>query len=484
MIPNRLQIIYDVTRKEILEHFKTLRLLVITIVFIIVFFVFLVGGHYLASGSEPWYKIHPNYALANLLGVSSLFPPILAIALGYDTIVGERTRRSLHLILSKPVDRSSVYIGKFLGAFLSIALIYLIVGSVGYIIVISASGKIPSAMEVGRAYGGIGIILFSAACWVLFVMLFSTSFKTVTSTIVFSVIFWLFILNILSQIGFIYFMFTLEREEDPITIDISTQATFGDINNTVLTFTAHRYESYVLDVDFDVRYSNGTRVQPFKAPGVSLTSVIPTYIVQSGDYYWTAEYQQSDEGPAEVIGSGSMRIDSQFIPITSVAPSYTTPEKEDFNDFALYIGTTEDEYNASYELMVISSESGTIIDQNNNYSYSSYFIQDLEEGDYWVVLNKENKTYLNTTIHSYGTTEPEGRGFEFFFDEDVEYPTYVKLSAGVNPDQAASVYGEILTGESSIGVVLNINEALISLTIIFMTLFFLGIFIFSRIELL
>ena len=43
MIPNRFKIIYDVTRKELLEHFKTLRLLVISVVFIIVFFIFMVG---------------------------------------------------------------------------------------------------------------------------------------------------------------------------------------------------------------------------------------------------------------------------------------------------------------------------------------------------------------------------------------------------------------------------------------------------------
>jgi ABC-type transport system involved in multi-copper enzyme maturation permease subunit len=484
MIPNRFKIIYDVTRKELLEHFKTLRLLVISVVFIIVFFIFMVGGHYLGGGAEPWYKIHPNDALANLLGVSSLFPPILAIALGYDTIVGERTRRSLHLIVSKPVDRSSIYIGKFLGAFISIAIIYLVVGSIGYLVVMSASGKIPNATEFGRAYGGIGVILFSAACWVLIVMLFSTSFKTVTSTVVFSVIFWLFILNILSQVGLIYYLFSQERDEEPITIDISTQATFGEINNTVLTFTAHRYESYVLDVEFDVRNVNGTKVQPFKTPGASLTSLIPTYIIPPGDYYWTAEYQETGKDSAEIIYSGSLRIDPEFIPITSVAPSLITPDNEEFNDFSLYIGTVEEEYNASYDILVFSSETSEIIDENNDYPYSTYYLQDLDEGDYRIEVNKGNTTYFNTTIHSYGTSEPEGPRFGFFIDEEIDYPTYVKVSAGINPDQAASVYGEVLTGESSAGVVLSVGEALIALSIIFILIFSLGLIIFSRIELL
>ena len=124
MIPNRFKIIYDVTRKEIFEHFKTKRLIVISIIFAIVFLIVAVFGRYLVGGGgdEPAYEAGPNEVLILMLAFTGLFPPILAIALSYDTIVGERTRKSLHLIVSKPVDRSSIFIGKFLGAFLSIVI--------------------------------------------------------------------------------------------------------------------------------------------------------------------------------------------------------------------------------------------------------------------------------------------------------------------------------------------------------------------------
>ncbi len=253
MIPNRFRIIYEVTRKEILEHFKTKRLLVIAIVFTAVFLIVAVLGNYLvggAGGDEPAYEQGPNTVLLLMISFTALFPPIIAIALGYDSIVGERTRRSLHLILSKPVDRSSIFIGKFLSIFLSIVIIYLIVGTIGYILVIVLSGQIPSLEEVSRAYAAIGLILFSAGCWVLFIMLFSTSFKTVTSTIIFSVLFWLFILNIISQSGFLYYMFTQEQAEEPITMDFNTYTTpeLG-INFTTLVFQPRGFTLKILELE-------------------------------------------------------------------------------------------------------------------------------------------------------------------------------------------------------------------------------------------
>ena len=164
MIPNRFKVIYEVTRKEILEHFKTKRLLYISIIFAAVFLIVAVFGKYLIGGGgddEPTYEAGANEVLILMLAFTYLFPAILAIALGYDTIVGERTRRSLHLILSKPVDRSSIFIGKFLGAYLSIMFVYLIVGTVGYIVVIALSGDVPTINQVGLAYAAMGVVLLS-----------------------------------------------------------------------------------------------------------------------------------------------------------------------------------------------------------------------------------------------------------------------------------------------------------------------------------
>lgn len=58
----------------------------------------------------------------SLVTLSSLLVPLVALALGYDAIVGERERNTLGLLLSLPASRSEVVIAKFVGRALALAL--------------------------------------------------------------------------------------------------------------------------------------------------------------------------------------------------------------------------------------------------------------------------------------------------------------------------------------------------------------------------
>jgi len=476
MIPNRFKIIYEVTRKELFEHFKTMRLLVISIIFVTVFFIIMGLGHYIVGGDVPVYERGANEALGVLLAFASLFPPIIAIVLAYDVIVGERTRRSLHLVLSKPVDRSSIFTGKFLGAFLSISIVYLIVCTVGYIVVIIFSGKVPNLNEVGRAYGAIGIILFSAACWVLFVMLFSTSFKTVTSTIVFSVMFWLFILNLLSQSGLIYYMFTQETGDETITVDLLVSQAEGQeaLGGTSVIFMAHNYGVPALNVEYDVRSENGSEVQ-----GNKLFSLLTFYLLPSGNYTWTAEAPEEDTKNMETIAKGSFYIGHEFVPYVSIVP-FMEDNDDYYNDVVLLLGTGVDS-NFTFDLQVTSLEDNKVVHQELDYN-GQYFLKDLEKGDYRLTVSNENMTYMNTTIHSYGS-EASSSQMYYVLNDDVEFPGYVKLTYALNPDNAATISYEILSDSGNSGV-LTIGEGILALCLIFLILFCLGLLIFSRIELL
>lgn len=481
MIPNRFKIIYDVTKKEIFEHFKTKRLLVISIVFTIVFLIIAVWGGYLVGSTdpdEPAYERGANNTLSMVLAFTGLFPPILAIALSYDSIVGERTRRSLHLLLSKPVDRSSIYIGKFLGTFLSIAVVYLVVSTIGYIVVIGMSGRIPSSEDVGRAYGAIGIILFSAACWVLFVMLFSTSFKTITSTVIFSVIFWLFILSLLSSAGLIYFMVSTSTADEPITIDIQNQV-IPIVGEPISTFSAHRINDQVSDVEYTVKtnYDNGTSEvnDPLvKERGISI------YSLTQGNYSWTAYLQNKDNSNTEIITSGSFRISNEFMPTVKVE----SLDKDDnyYNDLNITSGSFYEGFPTEFNINVISLENNEPV--TREVSESKYICRNLKEGDYQVTVKRDDITYLDITIHSYGEKQSRSQMFGFILEGDIDYPDYVKYTTAINPDNCANVYQEVITGESSPGVVLSISEGLIALTITFIYLIIIGLLVFSRIELL
>ena len=59
--------------------------------------------------------------IASLVSLVIYLLPLIALILGYDAIVGERERGSLELLLSMPITRIELLLGKFLGLALALA---------------------------------------------------------------------------------------------------------------------------------------------------------------------------------------------------------------------------------------------------------------------------------------------------------------------------------------------------------------------------
>lgn len=56
-----------------------------------------------------------NVTIASLVSLVIYLIPLIALVLGYDTIVGERERGALDLLLSMPITKLEILLGKFLG---------------------------------------------------------------------------------------------------------------------------------------------------------------------------------------------------------------------------------------------------------------------------------------------------------------------------------------------------------------------------------
>lgn len=59
--------------------------------------------------------------IASLVSLAIYLIPLIALILGFDAIVGERERGSLDLLLSMPITRLELLLGKFLGLALALA---------------------------------------------------------------------------------------------------------------------------------------------------------------------------------------------------------------------------------------------------------------------------------------------------------------------------------------------------------------------------
>jgi len=56
-----------------------------------------------------------DVTIASLVSLVIYLVPLIALILGYDAVVGERERGSMELLLSMPITRSEILLGKYLG---------------------------------------------------------------------------------------------------------------------------------------------------------------------------------------------------------------------------------------------------------------------------------------------------------------------------------------------------------------------------------
>lgn len=118
--------------------------------------------------------------------------PLMAIALGFDTINGEHNRRTLSRVLAQPIYRDALLLGKFLAglATLGITLIalWLLVTGLG----IFRLGVIPGGEEVGRGLLFLLATLAYAGIWLILALLFSVIFRQPATSAMAAIAVWLF----------------------------------------------------------------------------------------------------------------------------------------------------------------------------------------------------------------------------------------------------------------------------------------------------
>jgi ABC-type transport system involved in multi-copper enzyme maturation permease subunit len=192
--------IFDVIRKEAKEIRKTKRLLAIGILFVVVTIAYAVVSAY-------WLEWGPNEMIGSgLYSIILMFVSLLSLMLAYDTIVGERNRGSLALVFSKPIGRGQFFLGKFLGTFLFIAVLFIVVSSFGYWLNAAISQEFPSGTEIAAVYKFFFAILLVIACWISFAMLFSTCFKSSAVSLITTLILWILVLPTISKMPIAYYL--------------------------------------------------------------------------------------------------------------------------------------------------------------------------------------------------------------------------------------------------------------------------------------
>jgi Cu-processing system permease protein len=105
-----------------------------------------------------------EFTIASLVSLVIYLIPLIALVLGFDAIVGERERGSLDLLLSLPITRSELLLGKYLG--LAAALAFSTMAGFGLVAVVLAPG-----LELNALYHYFGFMLSSVLLGMAFLSL-------------------------------------------------------------------------------------------------------------------------------------------------------------------------------------------------------------------------------------------------------------------------------------------------------------------------
>ncbi len=130
----------------------------------------------------------PVPSFASFLG---FLLPLVAIALGFDSINGEYGRRTMSRLLAQPIYRDALLFGKFMGGLLVIGIALLVLWLLMLGMGILRLGLPPSAPELVRSIAYLVATLFYAGVWLALAMAFSTFIRSTATSALVALAIWL-----------------------------------------------------------------------------------------------------------------------------------------------------------------------------------------------------------------------------------------------------------------------------------------------------
>jgi Cu-processing system permease protein len=184
-------VIYSIAKKEIMDNIRNKWIIIISLMFAI---LTVVVSYFGSVTSQGWQDL--AITIVAMMTFVQYLVPIIALMLGYGTIIGEIERGSMSALLSLSATRFEIVTGKFLGLVSVLALTILIgFGTAGLIIAVNVSDVDFAAYLIFIAMTIIfGMIFLSIS------LFFSTVFRKRSSAIGGAVFLWFFFLFIIQII--------------------------------------------------------------------------------------------------------------------------------------------------------------------------------------------------------------------------------------------------------------------------------------------
>jgi ABC-2 type transport system permease protein len=201
---NRKKGLHALYKKELVDYFRSIRFILVLLLIVITGIASVVSAgsairdsvsSYSSSSTYTFLSIYTTQGTNNMpsmLWFLSFLGPIVGLALGFDAINGERSRRTLSRLVAQPIYRDTVINGKFLAGvtIISIMIVSLgiLVGGLG----IMLTGLPPTAEEIGRLLIFIIYTIAYMSLWLAISLMFSLLFQHAATSALSGIALWLF----------------------------------------------------------------------------------------------------------------------------------------------------------------------------------------------------------------------------------------------------------------------------------------------------
>lgn len=200
--------VYEVARKEVLQHIRTKRLLIIGIAMAVLLVTVTLGfgPNIMRTFDDSGPNAQENTILAFYFGFALIgglvFTQLLAIVLTADAVCSEWSNRTIFLLLSKPVSRVAFVVGKFLGNVAVLASTIFVLFALVYALMQPFYSGSPTGEEVGAFFLTLLLIILGCMAYASMALFFSTLTKSTIMSTLITLAMWIIVLPLVGALGF------------------------------------------------------------------------------------------------------------------------------------------------------------------------------------------------------------------------------------------------------------------------------------------
>ena len=234
-------------RKELADHLKSKRFLILLLLIGCTSFASLYGA---ISGLSDAIQSDSNFiflklytssgsSIPSFMSFIALLGPIVGLALGFDAVNSERSNGTLNRLVSQPIYRDAIIVGKFLAGTIVIAIVIFSMGIALGAVGMAATGLVPDVEEVLRILIFLFFTVVYIAFWLAMSILFSVICRHSATSALTSISVWIFFAIFMSLVANI-----VANAVYPVNDQYGTM--INSLNNYTLNQNLNRISPYYL----------------------------------------------------------------------------------------------------------------------------------------------------------------------------------------------------------------------------------------------